>query len=539
MYQNGLCTRSFSKKDKRKLGVWAFLSCVLMVITFYALLKAYMGPLHTCKFHDHQHTRAPKAIYVVYHHHHHYSLIYFCIQIIDHDQLSDKFIFGLPVTLGFSRNVNVVMVSGITNNNETRDLRSSREPAEIAVKLAEPNKFNPLSMQICNFSEPRSDFCTINGDVRIQGNSSTIFIASPSPFGDGSAREDTRWIGIRPYARKGDETAMARTRKFSLRPSAASPGRELTPNCTKNHSVAGVIFSSGGYAGNHFHDFSDVIIPLYITSRHLNRKVELLVANMKPWWLAKFRVILKALSMYNIIDIDKDREIHCFPSMIVGLRASNKELGIDPLTSSPDGNSYTMRNFTCFLRNAYSLKRDTATKLIVGDERKPRLLIILRKSSRVLLNKDEIAAEARSLGYDVVAAEARENLQEFAKMVNSADVMVGVHGAGITNFVFLPERAILIQVVPLGLEWLSKYDFELPAEDMNLRYLEYNIDANESSLLEQYPVNHPVLRSPSSVLEKQGWRAFKSVYLDKQNVRLDVSRFRLTLLKAHDLLHDR
>jgi hypothetical protein len=39
-------------------------------------------------------------------------------------------------------------------------------------------------------------------------------------------------------------------------------------------------------------------------------------------------------------------------------------------------------------------------------------------------------------------------MPNFARLVNSADVMMGVHGAGLTNMVFLPSRAVLVQVVP-------------------------------------------------------------------------------------------
>ncbi|KAL9252796.1 Alpha-1,3-arabinosyltransferase XAT3-like protein [Drosera capensis] len=483
--------RSFSKNDKRKLGVWAFVSCSLMVISFYALPRAYLSPL--------------------------------------------------PATLNLetSRNVNIVMSSVVTSCVKKKAKGDARISSQKPV--TKPKKFGQRLEQICNLSDPRSDYCEIKGDVRVHGNSSTIFIASPSRLGNNLEQKDAPWR-IRPYARKGDYTAMGRTREFSLIASSAATfsGRELiVPNCSKNHRVPGILFSSGGYAGNHFHDFSDVVIPLYVNSRHLKRKVKFLVTDMKPWWLAKFRVVLRALSKYDVIDIDKNRQIHCFRSLIVGLRASNKELSTYSPMASSYGISYTIGNFTSFLRSAYSLQRDTAIQLSVDDNRKPRLLIILRKRTRVFINKDEIEAEARILGYEVVATEAMENLDEFAKVVNSVDVMVGMHGAGLTNFVFLPQRAVVVQVVPLGLEWLAKNDYEVPALSMNLRHLEYKINANESTLSEQYPRDDPVLTSPSSVLTKRGWPAFKPIYLDRQNVRLDVSRFRSTLWKALDLLHER
>ncbi|KAI3910479.1 hypothetical protein MKX01_034873 [Papaver californicum] len=146
---------------------------------------------------------------------------------------------------------------------------------------------------------------------------------------------------------------------------------------------------------------------------------------------------------------------------------------------------------------------------------------------------------ARSLGYEVIVADPRSgmNYSRFAEVVSTCDVMLGVHGAGLTNIVFLPINAILIQIVPLGgLEWACRTDFGEPATDMKLRYLEYKISEKESSLIEQYPSDHAVFRDPRSIT-KQGWNALKDIYLDKQDVHIDVHRFRPTLLKALQLLH--
>ncbi|KAK9278741.1 hypothetical protein L1049_028317 [Liquidambar formosana] len=310
-------------------------------------------------------------------------------------------------------------------------------------------------------------------------------------------------------------------------------GQEI-PSCTIDHSVPAILFSVGGYSGNLFHAFSDVVIPLYLTSQQFNGEVKFIITDGKPWWINKFRAVLKGLSKYEIINIDGEEKIHCFPKVIVGLKC-HKELNIDP--SKPPYSS--MKDFRNFLRSSYSLNRTAATKIRDGEEKKPRLLIISRKRSRSFMNEGEIAEMARSLGYEVVVAEPdiASKLSRFAEIVNSCDVLLGVHGAGLTNIVFLPEKAILIQVVPLGgLEWLARLDFGQPSADMNITYLEYKIKEEESSLIEEYPLDHVVFRDPFS-LHKQGWNTMRSVYLDKQNVKLDVNRFRPTLLKALELLH--
>ncbi|KAK4842841.1 hypothetical protein QYF36_000675 [Acer negundo] len=79
--------------------------------------------------------------------------------------------------------------------------------------------------------------------------------------------------------------------------------------------------------------------------------------------------------------------------------------------------------------------------------------------------------------YKVVVAEANlsTDLAGFAKIVNSCDVLMGVHGAGLINMVFLPDNAILIQIIPLGrIEMLARIDFGEPSRDKKLSYLEYD-----------------------------------------------------------------
>ncbi|KAB5524504.1 hypothetical protein DKX38_022253 [Salix brachista] len=327
----------------------------------------------------------------------------------------------------------------------------------------------------------RSEFCEMKGDIRIDGNSSTAFIVSSET--DILTAENTSW-SIRPYARKEALGEKDFARKWSVKP---VPSRLDIARCTRNHSVPAILFSAGGYSANFFHAFIDIIIPLYSTARTFNRE---------------------ALSRYEIIDIDDRHDVHCFHSLTIGLKGrNNKELSIDSSTSP-----YSMKDFRKFLRSWYSLKKITAAKIRDGDKRKPRLLIIPRKRSRSFTNVGEIDQLAESLSYQVIVAEPGPDVSGFAKIINSCDVLMGVHGAGLTNIVFLPENAILIQVVPFGkVEWASRISFEDPAKDMNIR-------------------------DPSAI-GKQGWVAFRSIYLDKQNVTLDVERFRPTLVIALQLLH--
>jgi hypothetical protein len=141
------------------------------------------------------------------------------------------------------------------------------------------------------------------------------------------------------------------------------------------------------------------------------------------------------------------------------------------------------------------------------------------------VNAGEIVRAAQKVGFEVVVSEGTHEVAPFAELANTCDAMLGVHGAGLTNMVFLPTRGVVIQVVPLGgLEFVAGY-FRTPSRDMGLKYLEYRIAPAESTLTEQYPPDHPIFTDPDGVKSK-GWESLKQVYLDKQDVRLDLKRFR-------------
>ncbi|KAI3976610.1 hypothetical protein MKX01_008468 [Papaver californicum] len=404
------------------------------------------------------------------------------------------------------------------------------------LKLATNNAgWRPLmagiwNLPVCNVFEPRSDFCEIKGDIRVEGKSSSIYFTS-------STNESWR---IKPYARKGDNGAMKYVTELSIKSFLENDKQAAAPDCTMNHNTPAIIFSTGGYAGNQFHDFTEILLPLFLTSHHFHQQVQFLITNSKSYWLKKYEPIIKQLSRYSIIDIDKEVDIHCYQKVTVGLK-HHKDLGVDPM-KSPTG--YSMTDFADFLRMSYSLERSSAIKmdeefLKKNDNKKPRLLILSRKRTRRFTNEEEIVPMAKDLGYEVIVAEpgVTATSSNFTHIVNSCDVMVAVHGAGCTNLLFLPSNAILIQIFPLGpLEKFGRHIYGEPAQAMNLRYLEYKIRVEESSLVEQYPADHPIFRDPHSFSE-EGWSAVKSVYLDQQNIKLDIGRFKDTLLEALELLH--
>jgi protein O-mannose beta-1,4-N-acetylglucosaminyltransferase len=143
------------------------------------------------------------------------------------------------------------------------------------------------------------------------------------------------------------------------------------------------------------------------------------------------------------------------------------------------------------------------------------------------------------LGFEVVAAgpEDASDMGQFAGVVNSCDVMVGVHGAGLTNMVFLPHNGTIVQIIPWGnLKYPCRFDFGDPVPDMGLRYEEYEVTAQETTLKDKYPRDHYVFKDPMRI-HGQGWPAIAEIIM-KQDVMVNMTRFKPFLLKALDELQE-
>ncbi|WVZ72021.1 hypothetical protein U9M48_020542 [Paspalum notatum var. saurae] len=369
--------------------------------------------------------------------------------------------------------------------------------------------------------EGRSDTCEVDGDVRTNGTALSVTLVQSASRSESERRE---WM-IRPYSRR-----FASLRKVTV---TQLPDRSAAPACTVTHDTPAVLFAIGGYAGNYWHDYADILVPLFVASRRYDGDVTFLISNVQfqPRWLVKYAAFLRALSKHDAVDMDGDAQVRCFPHVTVGLRL-DKEFSIVP--ELVPGGRLSMLDFTRFLRETYALPRGAAASLAHRTKPPPRLLLIHRGHYRRILNEPEVARAAEAAGFEAVVAELRGDAAEAeqARVVNSFDVVLGLHGAGLTNAVFLPPGGVLIQVVPYGkMEHIARAEFGEPVADMGLRYLEYSVSAEESSLMETLGPEHPAVKDPDSV-HRSGWDKVFELYLAKQNVRINVTRFAPTLEQA-------
>ncbi|KAE8775161.1 hga5 [Hordeum vulgare] len=201
---------------------------------------------------------------------------------------------------------------------------------------------------------------------------------------------------VRPYARR-DDSLPPLVREVAIK--TVANGSDA-PECSVRHGdIPAVVFSVGGYTGNFFHDMSDVLIPLYLTSFQFKGRVQFFVTDYKQWWLKKYKPILRRLSRCDIIDFDSNNDVHCFHHVILGLVRDRDLILRRHPTRNPKGHS--MLGFTRFLRRAYGLRRDRPLALGKNPGKKARMLIISRRGTRRLLNLHQVEAMATSLGFDV------------------------------------------------------------------------------------------------------------------------------------------
>ncbi|KAG7961909.1 hypothetical protein I3843_09G039800 [Carya illinoinensis] len=417
----------------------------------------------------------------------------------------------------------------------------------------------------CDRSSIRSDICLMKGDIRTQSTSSSVFLYISGDtndiinFGDEEGDKEIQHDKIKPYTRKWEKSVMDGIDELDLIAKKLQFGNNQ--HCDVMHDVPAVFFSTGGYTGNVYHEFNDGLLPLFITSQHFNRKVVFVILEYHSWWILKYGDVLSQLSDYPAIDFSGDKRIHCFPEAIVGLRIHD-ELAVDSSLMEGSKSIVDFRNLLdqAYLPRIMSLIQDeereaheklvhklslsptsseTSTKMEkeVQEDRseKPKLLILSRNGSRAIINENLLGKMAEKIGFrvEVLRPDRTTELAKIYRALNSTDVMIGVHGAAMTHFLFMKPGSVFIQVIPLGTVWAAETYYGEPARKLGLKYIGYEIVPKESSLYEKYDKDDPVLRDPKSVTQK-GWEYTKTIYLDGQNVRLNLGRFRKRLVRAYN-----
>jgi len=91
------------------------------------------------------------------------------------------------------------------------------------------------------------------------------------------------------------------------------------------------------------------------------------------------------------------------------------------------------------------LREQIRPKITPATAAKPRRLYIRRTARRRLLNPDAVEAVLARFGFETVQSE-RLSITEQWSLFSGAEIVAGVHGAGLANAVFAPPGAALIEL---------------------------------------------------------------------------------------------
>ena len=405
-------------------------------------------------------------------------------------------------------------------------------PFSFFLFLTELNRFRVVFSQrqleqagqiTCNRSHAYYDLCSIDAPTLLEPITSTLYALDPI-----NCTQQPIWLKTRPYPRKWDEGAMSKIKELTLTSAPHST------QCKVTHNSPALVFSAGGYTGNFFHDFSDGFVPLFITinSHFYNQDVILVISDCNDlWWPQKYAEILSQFSHHPIIDIKKERVTHCFPSAIIGL-INHGPMIVDPTLLPHHPKSLT--DFRIFQENSYNKKG--GDDVLITSYNRPHLVFVIRKPDvrRAILNKKEVIKAVEEVGFDVNVLDpttTHTSLAKAFKLVHSSHAMLGVHGAGLTHMLFLRPRAVLVQVVPIGVDSPSNISFKGPTKNLGLEYMDYKVKTKESSLAEIYGANDLVLKNPDAYVN--GNYSKMRVYMRTQNLKLDIVRFKRYLVKVY------
>ncbi|KAI5072037.1 hypothetical protein GOP47_0012143 [Adiantum capillus-veneris] len=391
----------------------------------------------------------------------------------------------------------------------------------------------------CDRSHMRTDVCVGRGDVRVLGGRQSerlyeVVVYAEAALGQDADYQYQREERVKPYTRKWEESVMNTIDEVKLLSLPANKPQDQhayvdhDPPCDVQHTAPAILFSTGGYTGNVYHEFNDGLIPLFLTAHHHGGQVVLLLLEYHHWWISKYAEILGQLTNYPIIDLAADKRVHCFPEVTVGLRIHD-ELSIDPPQHTRGA---SMAGFQSILHAAY-LPRLKSLALPIA--KKPKLVIIARDGSRALLNQQLVGALAEEIGFEVQVLHPTPTTEmaQIYGALSGCDTMLGVHGAAMTHLLFMRPGATFIQVVPLGTDWAAATYYGEPARKLGLKYVEYKVRPQESSLWQHYASDDPVLMDPESVNLRGGWKETKRIYLQAQNVTVSLPAMAALLRAAH------
>ncbi|CAI5473157.1 unnamed protein product [Closterium sp. Yama58-4] len=113
---------------------------------------------------------------------------------------------------------------------------------------------------------------------------------------------------------------------------------------------------------------------------------------------------------------------------------------------------------------------------------KPQVLLVARRRRRLLLNEDALLASTRAMGLPISVAVFEDlPLYEQIRAVRSCAILVGVHGSGLLNSMFLHPGSVLVQIVPYNTTGADRF-YEPQVRQAGGSYMEVRVTNRSDSV---------------------------------------------------------
>ena len=206
---------------------------------------------------------------------------------------------------------------------------------------------------------------------------------------------------------------------------------------------------------HHFCDFFNLYISLHLNSTlyrdSFERNVNILVFENGPY-KSTFSDIFKAFTKHDILDLNSfGRKNVCFKNLLFPL-LPRMPFGLFYNTPVITGckNSALFKAFSEFITYRLGVTRRNKP-----DTNRLRVTFLSRRTKyRRALNENALIASLESTGkYDVTLAQFSHSGPAFVdqiQTIHETDILIGMHGSGLTHLLFLPDWACLFELYDCG-----------------------------------------------------------------------------------------
>jgi len=177
--------------------------------------------------------------------------------------------------------------------------------------------------------------------------------------------------------------------------------------------------------GNYYHFMTESVMGLY---RLLSEKDQLIRKDCELWYQGRYTHIIQLFSRYPVHEVTQREQVPSSAKVLEHIRPK-----------VPD-DWVKLRPLAAYLQTMFS-RESTA----------PGITVIKRINKRVYAGHDELVSKLVEFGCPVREAVMEElPLREQINIMRNTCILIGPHGSGETNMMFMPQGSKILELYPMG-----------------------------------------------------------------------------------------